>query len=132
MRSVATSAITIVIVTSLIGLAGCQKKSKPSSPPMVDIGPETKADMVILFDRGVSDQEITDFIDTDLSDPVELGHWPKPGIKMVTWVTTKTGQNGVAVYLKESPEGSAFPQKFLAQKHRLKFTVLHDMRPADL
>lgn len=51
---------------------------------------------------------------------------------MVTSITTKTGQNGVAVYLKRSPEGSAFPQKFLARKHRLKFTVMRDMRPVDL
>ncbi len=131
-HSVGTGLIGLVLVASFFGLMGCRKKDKPLSPPMVDIGPETKADMIILFDRGTSNQEIEDFIETDLSDPVDMGHKHKAGIGMVMSITTKAGQDGVAVYLEKDPEGSAFPQKFLAQKHHLKFTVVRDMTPVDL
>jgi hypothetical protein len=103
---------------------------------MHSIGPDIKADLVIYFKLGVTNEEISSFWENVLSfqDPNGRGHHHRPGVGGLSAVFPAVdGHEGVAVnFLPGATEAQRTETKLAVDGSPLVFKVLQNVVPSDV
>lgn len=124
-----------ILITLLIAALMSPACAQPEKDEMVPIGPEVRADLVIYFRDGVSDEQVSKFWNEVLSNPHPSGRgtWPKDGISEILAVPAVQGHEGVAVrFSRTATEAQRERVKADVNSSPVVYRVLENVAPKDI
>src|SRR5437016_2096763 len=91
------SVTAAVLLVLLVALCGCRH----SPQGRVHFGMSTKADLLVVFKAGVSQNDINQFIFDHLEiGDLEKGFWPRPGVGSILQASVSE-HDGYVVYFRQ-------------------------------
>ena len=131
-------AIPCYCLLTLINLIGCRNNTINNKDPypMVNIGPDLKVEVVLIFFEGTKDEDIEYIWTNRLSepDPSGQGHRHKQGIGSLLKIKTKDGKYGIAIKYNKNINTQNIASicgQFSVGKDHIE-SIKHDVAPSSL